>query len=107
MSAIEDKDNREFMQNLPTRKGRDLNDVFKGMNGDAIDLVKKMLVYDEKDRISVEEALEHPFLAMYHAETEEPVEKEPMAPFDFDFPMEVSRMISFWPACAESAARRS
>lgn len=42
-----------------------------------------MLVFDPESRCSVAEALDHPFLA--HLKNDEPVEKEPMQAFDFDF----------------------
>jgi mitogen-activated protein kinase 1/3 len=44
-----------------------------------------MLIIDPKKRISVEDALAHPFLKHLHETTEEPVEKEPVSAFDFDF----------------------
>jgi mitogen-activated protein kinase 1/3 len=44
-----------------------------------------MLVIDPKQRISVENALNHPFLKHLHDSTEEPVEKEPVCAYDFDF----------------------
>lgn len=54
-----------------------------------------MLTYDPDNRISVEEALAHPFLEKLHCETEEPVEKEPVAPFDFDFELYSLRTSEF------------
>lgn len=38
----------------------------------ALDLLAKMLAFDPIDRITVLEALEHPWLASYHDETDEP-----------------------------------
>ena len=43
-----------------------------------------MLVFDPADRISVKDALAHPYLQSLHEEEDEP-EGEPMSPFDFDF----------------------
>jgi serine/threonine protein kinase len=48
---------------LPKRKGKDFNAVFKGANPDAIDLIRKMLAFDPQKRITVDEALEHPYMA--------------------------------------------
>ena len=39
----------------------------------ALDLLAKMLAFDPGDRITVLEALEHPWLAAYHDESDEPV----------------------------------
>ncbi len=38
----------------------------------AIDLLEKMLAFDPADRITVAEALGHPYMAPYHDETDEP-----------------------------------
>jgi serine/threonine protein kinase len=43
----------------------------------ALDLLGKMLAFDPSDRITVPEALEHPWLAAYHDESDEPVCPEP------------------------------
>ncbi len=55
--------NKEFIQSLPKRKGKDFNTVFKGANADAIDLLKKMLTFDPDNRITIDGALEHPYMA--------------------------------------------
>lgn len=85
INKIEDEKNKEFMLGLPKRKGQDLNALFSNASANAVDLIRKMLIFDPDKRISVEEALAHPFLEKLHAETDEPVEKETMPPFDFDF----------------------
>ena len=51
---------------------------------EAISLLKKMLRYDPKKRITIEKALEHPFLADLHYPPDEPTAKS-VSPFDFDF----------------------
>lgn len=58
--------------------------MFKGANPQAIDLLKKMLTYDPADRITVTEALSHPYLAQLHYPEDEPT-TEPVSAFDFDF----------------------
>lgn len=49
-----------------------------------LDLVKKMLTYDPDDRISVKEALEHPYLKALHFPDDEPT-TQPVSAYDFDF----------------------
>lgn len=55
--------NKEFIQNLPKTKPKDLNTVFKGANPDAIDLIRRMLTFDPSKRITIDEALEHPYMS--------------------------------------------
>lgn len=37
----------------------------------ALDLLKKLLTFDYKKRITVQEALQHPFLSILHCEEDE------------------------------------
>jgi serine/threonine protein kinase len=85
INNIEDEKNKEFMHSLPKRKGQDLSKILTGASPDAVSLIQAMLQFDPAKRISVEDALSHPFLAKLHAETDEPVEKQTMPPYDFDF----------------------
>ncbi|KAJ7257262.1 hypothetical protein O6H91_Y413200 [Diphasiastrum complanatum] len=55
--------------------------LYPNANPLAINLLDKMLVFDPKRRITVTEALEHPYLAMLH---DVAVEPSAAAPFDFD-----------------------
>jgi serine/threonine protein kinase len=48
---------------LPKRKAKDFPTIFKGANPDAIDLIKKMLTFDPAKRITVDLALEHPYMS--------------------------------------------
>ena len=85
ISMIEDEDNKEFMKNLPKRKGTNFNELFKGWTNDkAIDLLEKMLTFDPQKRISVEDALAHPYLANLYLPDDEPT-GEPVSRFDFEF----------------------
>ena len=49
---------------------------------DAVDLIDKMLVFDPTSRITVEEALSHPYLASLHDVSDEP---SASGPFEFSF----------------------
>jgi serine/threonine protein kinase len=48
----------------------------------ALDLLERLLAFDPAERITVEEALEHPYLAIWHDPNDEPDHPEP---FDFGF----------------------
>ena len=41
------------------------------MDEHALDLIRKMLIFNPKSRISVEEALRHPYLKDFHIPQEE------------------------------------
>ena len=51
---------------------------------DGLDLLRKMLVFNPEKRISVDEALKHPFLNMLYCPEDEPVRKE-LNPLEFEF----------------------
>jgi hypothetical protein len=56
--------------------------LFRNANPDALDLLDKMLAFDPSSRISVEEALEHRYLQIWHDASDEP---NCPTPFDFHF----------------------
>ena len=62
VNQIENEKNKEFVLQLPKREGKNFNELFKGANAQAIDLLKKMLTYDPEDRLTVADALAHPYL---------------------------------------------
>ena len=47
--------------------------MFPHANPLALDLLAKMLNFDPAKRITCEQALEHPYLAVWHDPTDEPV----------------------------------
>lgn len=57
-------DVKNYLSGLPKKEPRDLQKrSFPGAPPDAVDLLKKMLVFNPDKRITVEQALAHPFLA--------------------------------------------
>jgi serine/threonine protein kinase len=69
---------------LPKREGKKFDELFKGANPLAIDLLQKMLTYDPEDRITVADALQHEYLKQLHYPDDEPT-TEPVSAFDFDY----------------------
>ncbi|DAZ97023.1 TPA: hypothetical protein N0F65_012892 [Lagenidium giganteum] len=76
---------RRFMKNQPMKPGIPFAKLFPSAKPAAIDLLEKMLVFDPSKRISVEQALEHPYLESLHNAEDEPVADRP---FSFDFEKE-------------------
>jgi len=85
VSQIENEKNKEFVMQLPKREAKDFNQIFSGASAEAIDLLKKMLTYDPEERISIADALAHPYLAQLHYPEDEPTMDEPVSAYDFDF----------------------
>jgi len=73
---------KRFMRKLPDKQPVPLRKQFPSTPADALDLLSRMLQVHPKKRITVDEALEHPFLAQLHSPEDEPVAP---TPFDFSF----------------------
>ncbi|KAH7276411.1 hypothetical protein KP509_39G006000 [Ceratopteris richardii] len=73
---------RSFISSQPYSPRISLAKLYPNANPLAVDLIDKMLVFDPKKRITVTEALSHPYLSMLHDEALEPVA---LAPFDSSF----------------------
>lgn len=75
---------QEYVRNLPFMAKVPFQRLFPNANPDALDLLDRMLAFDPSSRISVEEALEHRYLAIWHDASD-----EPPCPTTFDFHFEV------------------
>ena len=75
---------QEYVRNLPYMPKADFAALFRNANPDALDLLDRMLAFDPSRRISVEEALEHRYLSIWHDASD-----EPSCPATFDFTFEV------------------
>ncbi|KAF0686181.1 Aste57867_21967 [Aphanomyces stellatus] len=76
---------RRFMKSQPNKPKIPLEKLFPNVKPNALDLLDKMLVFDPTKRISVEEALEHPYLESLHNNDDEPKSTKP---FSFEFEKE-------------------
>uniref|UniRef100_A0A0B6ZJW0 mitogen-activated protein kinase n=1 Tax=Arion vulgaris TaxID=1028688 RepID=A0A0B6ZJW0_9EUPU len=72
LKKIASKDAQMYIRSLPKQKKKDYHKYFAGANGLAIDLLEKMLDLDPDTRISVHEALKHPYIRQYHDPEDEP-----------------------------------
>ncbi|KAA0159947.1 hypothetical protein FNF31_04592 [Cafeteria roenbergensis] len=70
---------RAFMLRLPHSDGTPIAEIFPHVRGPCLDLLARMLVFDPASRISVEEALAHPFLSRVRAARSQ-VSEPPLPP---------------------------
>lgn len=75
---------QDYVRNLPYMQKVSFASLFRQANPDALDLLDRMLAFDPSSRISVEEALEHRYLHIWHDASD-----EPSCPTTFDFQFEV------------------
>lgn len=75
---------QEYVRNLPFMAKKTFPQLFPNANPDALDLLDRMLAFDPSSRISVETALEHPYLHIWHDASD-----EPDCPTTFNFEFEV------------------
>lgn len=82
--AITSQRSREYIRALPFRKKKPFSSLFPNANPLALDLLEKCLTFSPKRRITVDDALKHPYLESYHDPQDEP-SAEPLDPYAFDF----------------------
>ncbi|KZT25754.1 mitogen-activated protein kinase [Neolentinus lepideus HHB14362 ss-1] len=82
--AITTRRSRDYIRALPFRKKRPFAQLFPNANPLAVDFLTKTLTFDPKKRITVEDALAHPYLEAYHDPDDEPV-APPLDPEFFEF----------------------
>ncbi|KAI1842080.1 hypothetical protein JX265_013925 [Neoarthrinium moseri] len=82
LSRIGSSRAQEYVRNLPYMAKKPFQTLFPTANPDALDLLDRMLAFDPSSRISVEAALQHPYLKIWHDETDEP---DCPTTFNFDF----------------------
>lgn len=76
---------KAFISSLPPSKPIEMSDLFPAHKNEntAFDLIRRMLDFHPTRRITIEEALCHPFMTSLHN-----AEDEPVANFTFDFAFE-------------------
>nr|KAG5704632.1 hypothetical protein BaRGS_025274 [Batillaria attramentaria] len=80
---------RRIIKSLGHRQALPWTTLFPKASKKAIDLLSKMLVINPADRITVQRALQHPFLSKYHDPDDEPI---CVPSFEFDFEKELFHM---------------
>ncbi|PCH44245.1 Pkinase-domain-containing protein [Wolfiporia cocos MD-104 SS10] len=61
-----------YVRSLPFKKTVPFSKVLPLADAQAVDLLTRMLTFDPAERITVSDALEHPWLASYHDVSDEP-----------------------------------
>ncbi|WVW86614.1 mitogen-activated protein kinase CPK1 [Kwoniella bestiolae CBS 10118] len=75
---------KDYLRALEFTRRQDFGVVCPKASPKALDLLKKCLTFSPRKRITVEEALEHPYLEPYHDPNDEPG-AEPLKPDFFNF----------------------
>ncbi|GFZ46933.1 mitogen-activated protein kinase [Saitozyma sp. JCM 24511] len=78
---------QDYIRSLPIKPRVPFKTLYPNASSLALDLLQKLLMFDPAKRIGCQEALEHPYLAVWHDPTDEPSCE---VPFDFSFEREDS-----------------
>lgn len=66
LEILDDFKEKENLKQIGKNSGKRFGERFKDVPEVAIDLLKRMLEFNPKKRITVEEALEHEYLSALH-----------------------------------------
>lgn len=91
--AISTRRSRDYLRALPFRRKKPFSQLFPQASEAAVDFLTKTLTFDPKKRLTVEEALTHPYLEAYHDPNDEPTCAS-LSPEFFEFDLqkdEISR----------------
>ncbi|KUF92349.1 Phosphatidylinositol synthase (PIS) [Phytophthora nicotianae] len=67
-----------MLESLPAPKKKPLEELFPKASPEALDLIKQCFWFDPSKRISVIDALKHPYVAQFHNEKDEPSAPAPL-----------------------------
>jgi len=68
---------KSYLQGLPFKERTPWAKLFPTANANALDLLHKLLSFNPDTRVTVEEALAHPYLEQYYDPQDEPIAEEP------------------------------
>lgn len=61
-----------MLDSIPDVEPKTLNEMYPKAAQDAVDLMKKLLQFNPEKRITADEALNHPFVSLFHNPADEP-----------------------------------
>ncbi|KZT06826.1 mitogen activated protein kinase [Laetiporus sulphureus 93-53] len=70
--SITSRRSRDYIRALPIKKRKSFSALFPKASPEALDFLRKTLTFDPKKRLTVDQALEHPYLTAYHDPDDEP-----------------------------------
>lgn len=73
---------RDYIRDLPYMQKIQFSDHFPSATPESLSLLERLLAFDPASRITVTEALQHPYLKIWHDPSDEP---DCPTPFDFLF----------------------
>jgi serine/threonine protein kinase len=84
---VENAKAREFLKNYESKGTSTFDGIFgkhKVVDVQALDLLRKLLIFDPTKRFKVEDALKHPYLGDLYCPEDEPV-AQPLSEYEFEF----------------------
>ncbi|KHN35039.1 Mitogen-activated protein kinase 4 [Glycine soja] len=83
LGFLQSENAKRYVRQLPQYRKQNFSARFPNMSSEALDLLEKMLIFDPIKRITVDEALCHPYLSSLHD-----INDEPVGPGQFKFDIE-------------------
>jgi len=90
-SSISSRRAREYIRALPMRRAKSFRSLFPTASENAINFLQRTLTFDPMKRMTVEEALAHPYLSTYHDPDDEPI-ASPLGSEEFEFDLYKERL---------------
>jgi mitogen-activated protein kinase 15 len=78
IKAIKSKHTAAMLESLAVKPQKSLQSLFPTASVDALDLMSRLLVFNPEKRLSVQEAIRHPYLAQFHNSADEPILSAPI-----------------------------
>lgn len=72
IEAIDSPYAATMSESIPQSTKKEVSELFPKASADALNLLKKLLVFNPKDRLTAEQALEHAYVGQFHNAAEEP-----------------------------------